>query len=125
MSLRLAHIVSHPIQYFAHRYRYVSRQVDGEFCVFFGSRMGLERYHDREFGQTFSWKMPILEGYRSSFPGGEEIASGQQIIRVLQAFEPAAVWIHGYGDKWTRAAWRWARTRRRPVPLGEPAPEFT
>ncbi len=113
--IRLAHIVSHPIQYFAHRYRFIARRSEGTFHVFFGSRMGLEQYYDREFGQTFSWKMPILDGYSSSFPGGKEEADGAQILQALDAFDPAAVWIHGYSDRWTRAAWKWARAHRRPV----------
>lgn len=111
--IRLAHIVSHPIQYFAHRYRAIARRPDVEFRVFFGSRMGLESYFDREFGQTFSWNMPLLEGYASAFPGGSKPATASAIERALDAFDPAAVWLHGYGDLWTRAGWQWARRQRR------------
>lgn len=105
----IALVVSHPIQYFAHRYRYLETLPGLKAKVFFGSRKGLEPYYDKEFGRTFAWKMPLLTGYECAFPDPGKLG------RELTAFRPSCIWIHGYFASITRSAWRWARSSRVPV----------
>ena len=52
--IRLAHFVTHPIQYFAPLYRETARTPGVELTVFFGSRHGTEPSFDREFGREIA-----------------------------------------------------------------------
>src|SRR5262245_42872145 len=63
MTLRLAVIISHPIQHFAPWHREVARLKEIELQVYFCCDWGLAEYTDPEFQTTFQWDIPLLEGY--------------------------------------------------------------
>jgi glycosyltransferase involved in cell wall biosynthesis len=108
-------VVSHPIQYYTHRYRQIAQTPGVRLKVLFGSRMGFAPYYDKEFGRTLAWQMPLLEGYEHGFADGGDGGKTEGIGCSLDTFRPDMVWIHGYSDSCTRAAWRWAMSRRHPV----------
>lgn len=110
----LAAVVSHPIQYYTHRYRQIAGMPGVRLKVLFGARMGVEPYYDKEFGRTIAWDRPLLEGYEHAFA---DDARAGGVGRALESFGPDGVWIHGYSEACTRAAWRWAMRRRKPVYL--------
>lgn len=108
--LRLAYLVSHPIQYQAPLLRRIAREPDIELTVFFGSDLSVRAYRDEGFGVEVAWDTPLLEGYRSEFlpavrdrrtiSATSPISRG--LYRKLRAADGSAafdaLWVHGYGS---------------------------
>lgn len=105
-SYRLAVVNSHPIQYFAPLYRRLAGEPDIEITVYYCSRAGEEEYEDEGFGgESFSWDVPLLEGYDYRFlqnvrrgrkPGGFWSLTNPSIIPTLYRKRYDAVWFHGH-----------------------------
>ena len=109
-KVRLAYLVSHPIQYQAPLLRRIALEPDIDLTVLFGSNFSVRGYEDRGFGVEVAWDTPLLDGYRSEFlrplrDTGEvsplaPISRG--IYRRLQQIDgsPAfdALWVHGYAS---------------------------
>ena len=109
-KVRLAYLVSHPIQYQAPLLRRIAREPTINLTVLFGSDFSVRGYKDRGFGVEVAWDTPLLDGYRSEFlrplrDTGEispttPISRG--IFRRLQQSDgsPAfdALWVHGYAS---------------------------
>jgi len=66
-KVRLAYLVSHPIQYQAPLLRRISQEPDIELTVFFASNFSAREYVDKGFGVDVKWDVPLLEGYRHEF----------------------------------------------------------
>ncbi len=108
--VRLAYLVSHPIQYQAPLLRRIAQDPGIDLTVLFGSDFSVRGYKDHGFGVEVSWDTPLLEGYRSEFlkPLRDKgnvtpftpISRG--IYRRLQNTDgsPAfdALWVHGYAS---------------------------
>jgi glycosyltransferase involved in cell wall biosynthesis len=109
-KLRLAYLVSHPIQYQAPLLRRIAREPDIHLTVLFGSDFSVRSYKDEGFGVDVSWDVPLLEGYNSEFlkplrdAGGVSATNpiSRGVYRRLQhpdgspAFD--ALWVHGYAS---------------------------
>jgi glycosyltransferase involved in cell wall biosynthesis len=61
-SMKLAFIVSHPIQYYAPLYRRLAKRDDVQIKVFFTWHGGGEQL-DHGFRKTVAWDIPVTEGY--------------------------------------------------------------
>ena len=108
--VRLAYLVSHPIQYQAPLLRRIAREPDIDLTVLFGSDFSVRGYQDRGFGVEVQWDVPLLDGYRSEFlprlrdTGAVSPLSpiSRGILRRLCAPDgsPAfdALWVHGYAS---------------------------
>jgi glycosyltransferase involved in cell wall biosynthesis len=108
--VRLAYLVSHPIQYQAPLLRRISTEPDIDLTVLFGSDFSLRGYKDDGFGVEVKWDVPLLEGYKYKFlaslrdTGGVSPISpiSHGIYRALrnQDGSPAydALWVHGYAS---------------------------
>lgn len=108
--VRLAYLVSHPIQYQAPLLRRIAREPDIDLTVLFGSDFSLRGYKDRGFGVEVQWDVPLLDGYKSEFlprlrdTGTVSAASpiSRGILRRLRSRDgsPAfdALWVHGYAS---------------------------
>ncbi|HEX5282869.1 MAG TPA: glycosyltransferase family 4 protein [Bryocella sp.] len=108
--VRLAYIVSHPIQYQAPLLRRIAREPDVDLTVFFGADFSLRGYKDEGFGVEVAWDVPLLDGYRSDFlPRLRDTGTvsplspiSRGILRRLRnpdgspAFD--ALWVHGYAS---------------------------
>ena len=100
--VKIAYLVSHPIQYQAPLLRRLAREPDLELTVFFGSGFSLRGYRDKGFGVTVEWGVPLLEGYRSVFlsplhdDGTASVMSpiSLGLSRRLADFD--VLWTHGY-----------------------------
>jgi glycosyltransferase involved in cell wall biosynthesis len=109
-KVRLAYLVSHPIQYQAPLLRRIALEPDIDLTVFFGSDFSVRGYKDRGFGVEVAWDTPLLDGYRSEFlrpfrDTGEVSPTtpiSRGIFRRLQQSDgsPAfdALWVHGYAS---------------------------
>jgi glycosyltransferase involved in cell wall biosynthesis len=104
--VRLAYLVSHPIQYQAPLLRRIAQESGIDLTVFFGSDFSVRSYRDEGFGVEVRWDTPLLEGYRSEFlpslrdTGGLSITSpiSRGILGRLRRGHFDALWIHGYAS---------------------------
>lgn len=103
--LRLAHLVSHPIPYFAPLYRELSRRPEVDLTVYYYSDASIRPHHDTGFGRTVDWNLPLLDGYRSvilpsarrtPIGGGFFRRRNLDLIVKLWRNRYDVVWIHGY-----------------------------
>jgi glycosyltransferase involved in cell wall biosynthesis len=108
--VRLAYLVSHPIQYQAPLLRRIAREPDIDLTVLYGSDFSARGYQDRGFGVEVQWDVPLLDGYKSEFlPRLRDTRTvsaispiSRGILRRLRnrdgspAFD--AMWVHGYAS---------------------------
>ena len=108
--VRLAYLVSHPIQYQAPLLRRIARERGIDLTVLFGSDFSVRGYKDHGFGVEVAWDTPLLEGYRSEFlrplrdtggvspttPISRGLYSRLQQSDGSPAFD--ALWVHGYAS---------------------------
>ena len=80
--LRLAVLVSHPIQYFRPVFAELSQQKDLELRVFFGCDHGRRSSLDPDFGVSFAWDVPAHEGFPHAFISHAPL---EQLSRLHQA----------------------------------------
>jgi glycosyltransferase involved in cell wall biosynthesis len=66
-KVRLAYLVSHPIQYQAPLLRRIAQEPDIDLTVFFASDFSVREYIDKGFGVDVKWDVPLLDGYRHEF----------------------------------------------------------
>lgn len=66
-AIRLAYLVSHPIQYQAPLLRRIAAARGIDLTVFFGSDFSVKGYRDHGFGVDVKWDVPLLEGYKHEF----------------------------------------------------------
>jgi glycosyltransferase involved in cell wall biosynthesis len=106
--VRLAYLVSHPIQYQTPLLRRIAQEPDIELTVFFGSDFSVRGYQDKGFGVDVKWDVPLLDGYRHVFLPVLRDNGTQTVTRPLNygiwnalrgsAEEPGfdVLWVHGY-----------------------------
>ena len=106
--VRLAYLVSHPIQYQAPLLRKLAADPAIELTVLFGSDFSLRGYRDQGFGVDVRWDIPLLDGYKYEFlpalrdNGTNSVFNpiSRGIFRRLAGDQglPAfdVLWVHGY-----------------------------
>jgi glycosyltransferase involved in cell wall biosynthesis len=106
--VRLAYLVSHPIQYQVPLLRRLAKEPDIELTVLYGSDFSVRGYRDDGFGVELKWDMPLLEGYRNEMLpvlrdiGTQTVTSplNHGIVSRLRGRggEPPfdLLWVHGY-----------------------------
>lgn len=114
MSVRVAVVISHPIQHFCPQYASWSRLPGIDLKVFFAARIGMESYYDPDFGQEVQWKGLALDFEHAFLPGAEDRRSSANIEAeglddALSAFRPDLVIAYGYSVPLQRRAIRWAK----------------
>jgi glycosyltransferase involved in cell wall biosynthesis len=122
-KIRLAIVVTHPIQYYVPLYRALAQSGAFDVVVFYGSRIGLESFRDIEMGVEVKWKMDLLGGYRSVFlPAADHIktvsfrsVNNPGVGVALAAFKPDVMLIHGYAVITVLKALAWARAKGVPA----------
>jgi glycosyltransferase involved in cell wall biosynthesis len=106
--VRLAHIVTHPIPYYAPLYRELSSRPEIDLTVFFASDVSVREYEDPGFDRSVDWDTPLLDGYRYRFlrsARGRKLSGDRvlyrpslDIVRSAGAGSFDAVWVHGYAN---------------------------
>jgi glycosyltransferase involved in cell wall biosynthesis len=125
--LRLAYLVSHPIQYQAPLLRRIAREPDIELTALYCSDVSVGAFHNDGFARRLEWDVPLLGGYRHRFLpawGRRDRVSGWRpltrgIGRALTEGRFEALWVHSYARIANLAAMLLANRRRIPVLLRE------
>lgn len=127
--VKLAYLVSHPIQYQAPLLRRLAELPWLDLTVFFESDFSLHGYHDPGFGRTVSWDVPLTEGYDHRFlarvedPDAELDAAGFVADLREDGFE--ALWLHGYARPFNMRVLQRARPQGLKVLLRDEATEIS
>jgi glycosyltransferase involved in cell wall biosynthesis len=117
-DIRLAYLVTHPIQYQAPLLRRLAREPGLDLTVFFCSDFTTKKFLDPSFGRVIDWDVPLLEGYRHEFLlalGGRERVSfwrpfNYGLGRSLKEGRFEVLWIHGY-NRWFHWLAMWSAKR--------------
>ncbi len=105
MKSKLAVVVSHPTQYYSPWFRTLAAMPELDLRVFYLWDFGVEKHHDRQFNQTFTWDIDLLSGYEHEFvpntardPGTHHFGglNNPSLRQRLCAWEPDAILIFGY-----------------------------
>lgn len=118
--IRLAIVVSHPVQHFCPAYSSWARLGAVSVRVFFASKQGLERYHDLDFGASVRWQGLTLDFPHEFLPGaGDRPVTAKldapEVETRLAGFRPHCVVVYGYAQRLQRRAARWARGQGLPL----------
>jgi glycosyltransferase involved in cell wall biosynthesis len=104
-KLRLAYVVSHPIQYQTPLLSRLAEEPDIDLTVFFWSDHSVRGYSDEGFGGVqVKWDIPLLEGYRHEFLPVIRRSTettfwapiNRGFYRALKKGKFDVVWLHGY-----------------------------
>jgi glycosyltransferase involved in cell wall biosynthesis len=109
-KLRLAYLVTHPIQYQAPLLRQVAAQPDIDLTAFFATDFSARSFKAHDFAQQISWDVPLLEGYAHEVLPRLDRGPPEGIEPILGFWSPLshgfgkaldrggfdALWIHGY-----------------------------
>ena len=63
--MRLAILISHPIQYYSPWFRVLAQMKNLRVRVFYLWDAGVVETEDKIFGTSFVWDIPLLDGYES------------------------------------------------------------
>ena len=103
--LKLAFIVSHPIQYYAPLHRRLARRDDIQIKVFFTWHGGEQAQLDQGFQMPVAWDIPLTDGYEfevvpniSRDPGSHHFFGlrNPSLVQRVLAWQPDAVHVTGY-----------------------------
>ncbi|MBI3710497.1 MAG: glycosyltransferase family 4 protein [Proteobacteria bacterium] len=109
-KLRLAYLVTHPIQYQAPLLRRINAEPDIALTAFFATDFSARSFVAGEFNRKIEWDVPLLDGYDHEvlpqFGGPGELGQlppldfwrplSYGFARRLAAGQFDALWIHGY-----------------------------
>jgi glycosyltransferase involved in cell wall biosynthesis len=121
LNMKIAVVVSHPIQHFCPQYVSWAEIPGVELQVFFASMLGLKKYVDPNFKQEISWSNLQIDRFNHIFLNGEKIIVPDKNLdapgldRALTEFSPQVVIGYGYYQRLQRRAYSWARKNKVPV----------
>jgi glycosyltransferase involved in cell wall biosynthesis len=127
MRIRIAIVISHPIQHFTPMFRDLAKESKIDLRVFYCCDWGSEHYSDPGFGRQIAWDIPLLEGYEHEFlpirrrPRNLSFmeVDNPSVGRRLAEYGPDVVWIHGYSHRTSWRTLRWAEKRARKLYFGD------
>ena len=121
---RLAIVCSHPIQYAAPLYAYLSRDSDLALTVLYASDVSLRGERDPGFGERVAWDVDLLAGYDSVFLGRRHRTRSvrgfwslvcPELVSELSRRRYDVVWVHGQQFAADVLAFALAKLRGLPV----------
>jgi glycosyltransferase involved in cell wall biosynthesis len=123
---RVAYLVSHPIQYQVPLLKKLADHPDITLHVYYMEDQGGQRRLDPEFGVSFQWDIPLLEGYawsclrnRSPWATRDHFLRfiHPEIIAILRRERYDALIVHGYAHATEWMAFVGARASHTPLLL--------
>lgn len=122
--IKLAALVSHPIQYQAPLFRSVADSERIDLTVYFCSKRGVEAQRDKGFDEEITWDIPLLDGYDHEFlPNYSPLNTtdiglvNPGIVTKLLTNDYDALWVHGYSAITNWLAFATARLTETPIIL--------
>jgi glycosyltransferase involved in cell wall biosynthesis len=103
--MRLAVVLSHPIQYYSPWFAYLAENAPIDLRVFYLWDFGIARRHDPGFDLALQWDIPLRDGYesemlpnRSKDPGTHHFSGidNPGLVSRLSAWRPDAILLFGY-----------------------------
>lgn len=120
-KLRIAIVISHPIQHFCPQYVSFTQNKDVECKVFFASTLGYKTYVDVNFKKEISWTNLQLDKFDHHFLNGDAILQPDKNLDAptleneLDKYQPSLVFTYGYFQKLQRRAHRWGIKNKIPL----------
>jgi glycosyltransferase involved in cell wall biosynthesis len=116
-KIRLAYLVTHPIQYQAPLLRRIAAEPGIDLTVFFCSDFSLKSHLDPYFGKFIAWDTPLTGGYRHEILpalGRRDRLSfwrpfNYGLARRLDPGNFDVLWVHGYNRWFNWLAMAWAK----------------
>ena len=105
MRVKLAIISTHPIQYYAPWFAYLSDKTNLDVRVFYLWDFGVSRRLDKGFDVAIQWDIPLLEGYEHEFIANKSYSAGTghflglwnpDLPRRVREFAPDAILLTAY-----------------------------
>ncbi len=113
--MKLAIIISHPIQHFCPQYASYAQIENLDVKVFFASSLGMQTYFDPNFKQEIKWGNLQLEKFNHQFLNDKKNLKSTpnldapELGENLREFGPDMVIVYGYFQKYQRRAYDWAK----------------
>lgn len=120
-KIRIAIVISHPIQHFCPQYVSFAQNPHVVLKVFFGSALGYKKYVDANFKTEVSWNNLQLERFSHCFLNGKQVLQPDKNLdaptleKELEHFQPDLLFTYGYFQKLQRRAHRWAIKNKVPM----------
>ncbi len=103
-KIRLAYLLTHPVQYQAPLLRRIAAEPGIDLTVFFCSDFSLEKFYDPEFAKEIEWDVPLVAGYHyevlPAIGGSKQITFWRPfnygLAKRLRKGSFDILWIHGY-----------------------------
>jgi len=120
-KIKIAIVVSHPIQHFCPQYVSFAKLPFCEVKVFFGSAMGYKKYYDISFGKEIAWDNLKLDQFNHSFLNGDQVLPADKILdapnleKELERYAPGIVITYGYFQQLQQRAQAWAHKNKIPL----------
>lgn len=123
MPVKVAIVISHPIQHFCGFYRALAATEELDLEVVFCSDLGIRSYFDRDMGVEIAWKADLLSGYSHRFLPESPTVQGARFWEInnpsidsnLAELAPDVVVVAGYAQATMLRAIVWCRRRGVPV----------
>ena len=124
-KIKIAIVVSHPIQHFVHLYKALSKLKHIQLRVFFASSIGHRIFFDKNMNTELKWNIDLLSGYDYEFLTEADFINSTDfwalnnpsIVSALKRYSPDVVQLHGYARLTMLRALFWSRLKRIPVLL--------
>jgi glycosyltransferase involved in cell wall biosynthesis len=103
--VRVAHLVSHPTQYYVPLYRELASRPEIDLTVYYYSTASLGQFYDPGFGRAIQWDVPLISGYRAkvcpsavrgSLGDGWRRMPNWDVVSAIARGRYDVVWLHGY-----------------------------
>jgi glycosyltransferase involved in cell wall biosynthesis len=131
--MRLAYLVTHPIQYQAPLLKRIAAEPGIDLKVFFCSDISTRPFLDTGFQRRLQWDVPLLDGYDCEFlpalGGTDQISFARPwnfgLAALLDRGQFDALWVHGYARLFNWRAIASAKRRGLRVFLRDEVQEFS
>ncbi len=121
MILKIAIIISNPIQHFCPMYASWAKIENMEVKVFFGSNLGAVKYRDANFDKEIVWDNLYLEEFNHVFLNGDKTLladpklDASNLDDELLKYAPNLLVQYGYYHKLSKHAHTWALKNKVPI----------
>lgn len=122
--VRVAIIISHPIQHFCPQYASYAHNLKWKTKVFFASTLGVDSYEDKDFKQSIRWNNLYLDQFDHLFLNdGRNLPistalDAPELGDALSTYNPDVVVVSGYSQKFQRRAYSWAVFNKKSIFYG-------